>query len=108
MTEIERNSLNSTDIENRVGKNTKSKYQSGVNRFFKYCESRNIEPIPTEKNLCHFISETSREIKPSSAKSYLSGISFHFSDSYPEIKNIWMSAKLKDTVKGCQKSFPHL
>lgn len=88
MTEIERNSLNSTDIENRVGKNTKSKYQSGVNRFFKYCESRNIEPIPTEKNLCHFISETSREIKPSSAKSYLSGISFHFSDSYPEIKNI--------------------
>lgn len=106
--ERERDSLNTTDISNKVGRNTKAKYQSGVNRFFKYCEARNIEPIPTEKNLCHFISETSREIKPNSANAYLSAISFHFSESYPEIKRIRMSSKLRDTVKGCQKSFSTL
>lgn len=97
--------MKNIDLNNRIGKNTKNKYQSGVNRFFKYCEARNLEPIPTEKNLCHFISETSREIKPTSANAYLSGISYHFSESYPEIKNIRMSTKLKNTIKGCQKTF---
>lgn len=104
LSENERIALNESDLDNRIGKNTKTKYQSGVNKFFKYCEARNLEPIPTEKNLCHFISETSREIKPTSANAYLSGISYHFSESYPEIKTIRMSSKLKNTVKGCQKT----
>lgn len=101
----EREDMNKTDMENQVGKNTKLKYQSGVNKFFKYCKSRNLIPIPTEENLCHFISETSRDIHPSSANAYLSGILYHFSDSFTEIKSIRLSAKVRNTVKGCHKSF---
>lgn len=97
--------MNKIDIKNLIGKNTKLKYQCGVNKFFKYCEARNLSPIPTEENLCHFISETSRDIHPSSANAYLSGILFHFSDSFPEVKAICLSAKVRNTVKGCFKSF---
>ena len=101
----EREILTSTDISNKISKNTKMKYQSGVNKFFRYCEARNLEPIPTKTNLCHFISETSREIQPTSANAYLSGISHHFSISHPGNKQIRLSEKLRNTVKGCCKTF---
>lgn len=105
LSEEDREKSTQSDILNKIGINTKSKYQSGVNKFFKYCEARNLDPILSENNLCHFISETSREIKPLSASAYLSGITYHFSDSYPEIHTIRSSTKLKDTIKGCRKSF---
>lgn len=101
----ERDVLNKTDIANRVSKSSKMKYKSGVNRFIKYCVDRNLEPVPTESNLSHFISEVSREIQPKSVNTYLSGISYHFNHSYPEVNINRLSAKVRDTMKGCQKSF---
>lgn len=76
----QRKKENENDIANRVSKNTKLKYRSGAKKFLRYCEARNLTPIPTEENLCHFITETSREINPVSVNAYLSGILFHFSN----------------------------
>lgn len=101
----EREELNEVDISNRVCVNSKSKYQCGVNRFLRYCEERNLSPFPTETNLSHFVSEISREIQPSSVNGYLTGISHHFSSSYPQVLTNRMSIKVRNTVKGCQKSF---
>lgn len=101
----EREELNKTDVENRIGNNSKQKYKCGVNRFLRYCEERNINPVPTSKTLSHFVSEVSREIQPSSVNSYLTGISYHFSHSYPEVHANRLSTKVRDTVKGCTKSF---
>lgn len=101
----ERDDLNKIDISNRVSKSAKVKYKSGVNRFIKYCVDGNLEPVPTESNLSLFISEISREIKPKSVNTYLSGILYHFTHSYPEVKVNQLSAKVRDTMKGCQKTF---
>lgn len=101
----EREILNQLDISNRISINSKSKYQCGVNRFLRYCEERNLSPLPTEANLSHFVSEISREIQPSSVNGYLTGISHHFSSSYPQVLTNRMSIKVRNTVKGCQKSF---
>lgn len=100
----EREELNKIDISNRISVNSKSKYQCGVNRFLRYCEERNLSPFPTETNLSHFVSEISREIQPSSVNGYLTGISHHFSSSYPQVLTNRMSIKVRNTVKGCQKS----
>lgn len=101
----EREELNKLDVGSRIGKNSKQKYKCGVNRFLRYCEERNISPIPTSKTLSHFVSEVSREIQPSSVNSYLTGISYHFSHSYPEVHANRLSTAVRDTVKGCKKSF---
>lgn len=101
----EREGLNKLDVKNRIGKNSKQKYRCGVNRFLRYCEERNISPIPTSKTLSHFVSELSREIQPSSVSSYLTGISYHFSQSYPEVHANRLSNAVRDTVKGFKKSF---
>lgn len=90
----EREQLNKLDISNRISKSSKLKYESGAKRFIKYCTDRNLEPIPTESNLSHFISEISREIQPKSVNAYLSGISYHFTHSYPEVKLNRMSSKV--------------
>lgn len=97
--------MNKIDISNRISKSAKIKYKSGVNRFIKYCVDGNLEPVPTESNLSLFISEISREIKPKSVNTYLSGILYHFTHSYPEVKVNQLSAKVRDTMKGCQKTF---
>lgn len=101
----DREELTRTDISNRVCSNTRSKYRSGVKKFLEYCESRNLDAIPTELNLCHFISETAREINPNSAGSYLSGIVHHFAETFPEVREIRLSMKVKNTLKGCKKTF---
>lgn len=101
----DREELTRTDISNRVCSNTRSKYRSGVKKFLEYCESRNLDAIPTEINLCHFISETAREINPNSAGSYLSGIVHHFAETFPEVREIRLSMKVKNTLKGCKKTF---
>lgn len=101
----EHDDLNKLDVENIIGKNSKQKYKCGVNRFLRYCEERNISPIPTSKTLSHFVSEVSREIQPSSVSLYLTGISYHFSQSYPEVHANRISTAVRDTVKGCKKSF---
>lgn len=105
LSSTERDGLNQIDISNRVSKSSKIKYRSGVNRFIKYCVDRNLEPVPTESNLSHFISEISREIQPKSVNAYLSGISYHFTHSYPDVRINRLSAKVRDTMKGCQKTF---
>lgn len=101
----EREVMNQLDISNRISINSKSKYCCGVNRFIRYCEERNLSPFHTEANLSHFVSEISREIQPSSVNGYLTGIAHHFSSSYPQVLTNRMSIKVRNTVKGCQKSF---
>lgn len=80
------------------------KYNGGVRRFFKYCEARNLDTIPTESSLCHFISEISREIRPSSVNSYLTGIVHFFDNSHPTVREARMSKRVRDTLKGYMRS----
>lgn len=101
----QRERLNQTDASNKISRSSKLKYKSGVKRFLRYCEERNLDPIPTESNLSHFVSEISREIQPSSVNAYLTGISYHLTPSYPEAEVNRMSEKVRNIVKGCKRSF---
>lgn len=100
----EREILNGSDIDNWICENSKMKYQSGVNKLLEYCDSRNLEPIPTKMSLCHFISKVSREMQPSSLNTYLTGIVHHFAHSHPEVRDMRLSRRVRETVKGCSKS----
>lgn len=100
----QREKLNREDVLNKISTSSKLKYCCGVNRFLRYCEEHNLDPLPTKSNLSHFFLEVSREIQPSLVNAYLTGIPYHFTPSYPEVEVNRMSARVRDTVKGCQKS----
>lgn len=97
--------LNKNDISNRLDKSTVAKYNSGMRRFVKFCDEHSLLLYPSEDNLCHFISVISREVAPDTVGKYLTGISFSMRKDFPMITQIRMSDRVKDSLKGCQKSF---
>lgn len=104
-TRNERANMNQLDVSNRICKNSKRKYGSGVKNFISYCKARKLVPIPIEANVSHFVSKTSWQIQPSSVNAYLTGIVHHFTCTYPAAQETRMSARVRDTVKGCSRSF---
>ena len=54
-------------------------YQSGVNRYLRFCQSQCLTPLPVSENvLCSFVSQLADEgLKFRSIKTYLSGIRFY-------------------------------
>lgn len=97
--------MNDIITSNCISSSSKLKYESGAKTFLDYCESRKISPVPTQTTFSHFVSEISREIQPSSVNAYLTGIVHHFISAHPSAQAARMSAKVRNTVKGCSRVF---
>ncbi|EGG04004.1 uncharacterized protein MELLADRAFT_108842 [Melampsora larici-populina 98AG31] len=87
----ERESMNKADINHHLEPNSKAKYESGANRFQRYCEDQDI-PV------CHFISIVSRELLPATVGKYLTGIAYMMRAQYPWVDQPWTRAKAVITL----------
>ena len=71
--------------------------------YISFCHLHEFSTEPTVEKLCFYIVHTSHHIKPSSIKSYLSGICAELEPLYPKIHSICSSALVTCTLAGCAK-----
>ena len=81
-------------FEAGLAPSTRRTYQSGINRFYKFCTTYQIPtPLPvTQSTLCYFISALARDgLAYSTIKSYLSAVRYlHILHNLPEPRSIPM------------------
>ena len=78
-------------------------YTSAVTSYISFCHLHELSTKPTIEKLCFYIVHTSHHIKPSSVKSYLSGICAELKPFYPDIRSIRSSPLVTRTLAGCAK-----
>ena len=86
-------------------RSTTQSYTSAVTSYISFCE---LHHFPTElmvERLCFYIIYMSHHIKPTSIKSYLSGICVELEPFYPDIHSIHSSKLINCTLAGCTKLY---
>src|SRR5258708_14527709 len=85
-------------------------YTSAATSYITFCNLHNFPTEPTVERLCFYIVYMSHHIKPSSMKSYLSGICAELEPFYPDIHSIQSSKLVNQTVMNrtglCHTSHP--
>src|SRR5258708_38316584 len=82
---------------------TRCMYSSTVGSYIEFCNFHQFPICPTPNTLSFYIVFMSYHIKPSSIKSYLSGICSELESIWPDILSIHTSAIVSKTLAGCQK-----
>lgn len=94
-------------FEAGLAPSTRRTYQSGINRFYKFCTMYRISnPLPvTQAILCYFISALAKDgLTYSTIKSYLSAVRYiHILNNLPEPRSVPMP-KLSLVERGIRKS----
>ncbi len=80
-------------------------YTSTATSYITFCNLHSFPTEPTIKRLCYYIMYMSHHIKPSSIKSYLSGICAKLELFYPDIHSIHASKLINHTLMGCTKLY---
>src|SRR5258707_10995031 len=80
-------------------------YTSAATSYITFCDLHSFPTKPTIKRLCYYIVYMSHHIKPSSIKSYLSGICAELEPFYPDIHSIRASKLVNCTLAGCTKLY---
>ena len=78
-------------------------YTLAVMSYISFCHLHELSTDPTIEKLCFYIVFTLHHIKPSSVKSYLSGICAELKPFYPDIRLIHSSPLVSRTLAGCAK-----
>lgn len=95
----------SHDQNESLSLSTRKKYMYAWRSFFNFCQTLNLPFKPTTKNLCFYISITSRSISPCSVEVYLSGVSYMFKSRCPHILCETNHSSVCWTLRGCKKQF---
>ncbi len=88
-----------------VERSTTHTYTSAATSYITFCNLHNFPTEPTVEQLCFYIIYMLHHIKPSSMKSYLSGICAELKPFYPDIHSIWSSKLINQTLAGCTKLY---
>src|SRR5258705_5257809 len=84
---------------------TAHSYTSAATSYISFCELHNFPTEPTVERLCFYIVYMSHHIKPTSVKSYLSGICAKLEPFYPDVHAIRSSKLVNQTLMGCTKLY---
>ncbi len=84
---------------------TAQSYTSTATSYISFCELHHFPTKPTVERLCFYIVFMSHHIKPTSVKSYLSGICVELEPFYPDICSICSSKLINHTLMGCTKLY---
>src|SRR5258708_485115 len=88
-----------------VEHSTAHTYTSAATSYITFCDLHSFPTEPTIERLCYYIVYMSHHIKPSSIKSYLSGICAELEPFYPDIHSIRTSKLVNHTLAGCTKLY---
>jgi len=80
-------------------------YTSATSSYITFCDLHHFPTKPTMKRLCFYIIYMSHSIKPTSIKSYLSGICTELEPFYPDVHSIHSSKLINHTLAGCTKLY---
>src|SRR5258708_248404 len=80
-------------------------YTSAATSYITFYDLHSFPTKPTIKRLCYYIVYMLHHIKPSSIKSYLSGICAKLELFYPNICSICTSKLVNRTLVGCTKLY---
>ena len=65
-------------LEQRIRISTSNRYKTANNHYHKFCDKYGIIPLPiTEEKWLYYISDSLTTVKPSTIKTYISGIKYH-------------------------------
>src|SRR5260221_975357 len=84
---------------------TAHSYTSAATSYISFCQLHEFPTEPTVERLCFYIVYMSHHIKPTSIKSYLSGICAELEPFYPDIRSIRSSKLVNRTLAGCTKLY---
>lgn len=102
-----------TDASWLLATSTKIKYRSALIAYLDFCHEENVSTFPSEETFCRFISvscrrpsrKTGKSLSPRSVEAYLSGIANGLLDTFPNIRSITNSHKVRTIMKGCKRQF---
>jgi len=80
-------------------------YTSAASSYITFCDLHHFPTEPTVERLCFYIVYMSHFIKPTSMKSYLSGICVELKPFYPDVCSIQSSQLINCTLTGCTKLY---
>src|SRR6266436_1816658 len=80
-------------------------YSSAASSYITFCDLHHFPTEPTVERLCFYIVYMSHFIKPTSVKSYLSGICAELKPFYPDVRSIRSSHLINHTLTGCTKLY---
>src|SRR5258708_21774307 len=80
-------------------------YTSAATSYITFCDLHEFPTEPTVERLCFYIVYMLHHIKPTSIKSYLSGICAELEPFYPDIHSIHSSKLINQTLAGCTKLY---
>ena len=86
-------------------RSTSQSYTSAATSYISFCELHHFPTEPMVERLCFYIVYMSHHIKPTSVKSYLSGICAELEPFYPDIRSIRSSKLVNRTLAGCTKLY---
>src|SRR6266436_2331459 len=84
---------------------TAHSYTSAATSYISFCELHHFPTEPTVERLCFYIMYMLHFIKPTSIKSYLSGICAELEPFYPDICSIHSSKLINCTLTSCTKLY---
>src|SRR5258708_39134781 len=80
-------------------------YASALRAYTDFCDLHQFPLRPTADTLSFFVVYMSHRIKPTSVKSYLSGICAELEPIWPDIRSIRTSPLVTKSLAGCHKLF---
>ncbi len=80
-------------------------YAATLQAYSDFCDLHHFPLCPTTDTLSFFVVYMSHRIKPSSVKSYLSGICVELEPMWPDIHSIRTSPLVTKLLMGCHKLF---
>src|SRR5258707_1565357 len=80
-------------------------YTSAASSYITFCDLHHFPTEPTVERLCFYIVYMLHHIKPTSMKSYLSGICAELEPFYPDIHSIHSSKLINRTLARCTKLY---
>src|SRR5258708_33709767 len=86
-------------------RSTAHTYSSAATSYITFCDLHHFPTEPTVERLCFYIVYMLHHIKPTSVKSYLSGICTELEPFYPDIHSIRSSKLVNHTLTRCTKLY---
>src|SRR5258708_4768716 len=80
-------------------------YSSAASSYITFCDLHHFPTKPMVERLCFYIMYMSHFIKPTSVKSYLSGICAELEPFYPDVCSICSSKLITCTLASCTKLY---
>jgi hypothetical protein len=78
-------------------------YTSGLQSYLSFCKNHSLPITPTPETLSFFVVYMCAHIRPTSVRSYLSGVCHSLEDSFPEVRTNRNSRLVTRTLSGCFK-----